>query len=313
MAKSERFIGIDVSKSTLDVHVLPEGNDFVFSNDIDGIAALCRKFGKLCPQLVVLEATGGLQIPVASALGIKKHPVAVINPRQARDFARATGRLAKTDKIDAQVLAFFGQQVRPEARPLKDEQTQELSALLSRRKHLIGMLVMEKHRLSLSLGSVRDDIRQHIEWLEERLSEINTRLGKEIRSSPIWREQDNLLRSVPGIGEVLSASLLANLPELGKLDRRSIAALVGVAPMNCDSGKYRGKRRIWGGRSDIRAVLYMAIMTAVRFNPVISKFYKRLIDAGKPHKVAATASMRKLLTIVNSMVRTGQPWAYSPS
>ena len=313
MAKSERFIGIDVSKDTLDVHVLPEGKDFVFSNDVDGIAALCRKFGKLRPQLIVLEATGGLQIPVASALGVKKHPVAVINPRQARDFARATGRLAKTDKIDAQVLAFFGQQVRPEARPLKDEQTQELSALLSRRKHLIGMLVMEKNRLALSFGSVRNDIEQHIEWLEERLGEINSRLGKAVRSSPLWREQDNLLRSVPGVGEVLSTSLLANLPELGKLDRRSIAALVGVAPMNCDSGKYRGKRRTWGGRSDVRAVLYMAIMTAIRYNPVISKFYKRLIDAGKPHKVAATASMRKLLTILNSMVRTGQPWAYSPS
>lgn len=310
MAKVERFVGIDVSKDALDVHVLPEGRDLSFTNDIDGISALCKKIGKLRPQLVVLEATGGLQIPVASALCVKKHPVSVINPRQARDFARATGRLAKTDKIDAQVLAFFGQQIRPEARPLKDDQTQELSALLSRRKHLIGMLVMEKNRLTLSNGSVRDDIKDHIEWLEERLNEIDSRLSQAIRSSPIWRDQDDLLRSVPGVGAVLSTALLANLPELGKLDRRSIASLVGVAPMNCDSGKFRGKRRTCGGRSYVRAVLYMAIMTAIRFNPVIREFYKRLIDAGKPHKVAATASMRKLLTILNSMVRSGQPWAY---
>jgi len=312
MAKVERFVGIDVSKETLDVYVLPEGRYLSFSNDTDGISALCKKVDKLRPQLIVLEATGGLQIPVACALGVKKHPVSVINPRQARDFARATGRLAKTDKIDAQVLAFFGQQVRPEVRPLKDEQTQELSALLSRRKHLIGMLVMERNRLLLSFGSVRDDIKDHIEWLEERLSEIDSRLSQAVRSSPIWRDQDDLLRSVPGVGAVLSTALLANLPELGKIDRRSIASLVGVAPMNCDSGKFRGKRRTWGGRSDVRAVLYMAIMTAIRYNPVISKFYKRLIDAGKPHKVAATASMRKLLTILNSMVRSGQPWAYCP-
>jgi len=313
MAKSERFIGIDVSKATLDVHVLPEGQDFVFANDIDGIKAICRKLCKLRPHLIVLEATGGLQIPVASALGIEKHPVAVINPRQARDFARATGRLAKTDKIDAQVLALFGQQIRPEAKPLKDEQAQELSALMSRRKQLVGMLVMEKNRLSLAIGSIREDIVKNIEWLEERLDDINTRLGQAVRTSPVWREQDDLLRSVPGVGEVLSATLLADLPELGKLGRREIASLVGVAPINCDSGKHRGKRRVWGGRGNIRSVLYMAIMTAIRFNPVISKFYKRLIDAGKPHKVAATASMRKLLTILNTMVRTGQPWAYSPN
>jgi len=312
MAKPERFVGIDVSKATLDVHVLPEGQDLVFANDVEGIKAICKKLGKLRPHLIVLEATGGLQVPVATALGLKKHPVSVINPRQARDFARATGRLAKTDKIDAQILALFGQQIRPEAKPLKDEQAQELSALMSRRKQLVGMLVMEKNRLSLAFGSIRDDIVKNIEWLEERLDEINTRLGQAVRTSPIWREQDDLLRSVPGVGAVLSTALLASLPELGKLDRRSIAALVGVAPMNCDSGKFRGKRRVWGGRANLRAILYMAIMTAIRFNPVISKFYKRLVDAGKPHKVAATASMRKLLTILNTMVRTGQPWAYNP-
>lgn len=312
MAKPERFVGIDVSKATLDVHVLPEGQDFSFVNDVEGIKSLCKKLGKLRPHLVVLEATGGLQVPAATALGLKKLPVSVINPRQARDFARATGRLAKTDKIDAQILALFGQQIRPEPKPLKDEQAHELSALMSRRKQLVGMLVMEKNRLSLAFGSIRDDIAKNIEWLEERLDEINTRLGQAVRISPIWREQDDLLRSVPGVGTVLSTALLASLPELGKLDRRSIAALVGVAPMNCDSGKFRGKRRVWGGRANLRAVLYMAIMTAIRFNPVISKFYRRLVDAGKPHKVAATASMRKLLTILNTMVRTGQPWAYNP-
>jgi len=313
MAKLERFIGIDVSKATLDVHVLPEGKALVFANDPDGIKAICKKLGKLRPHLIVLEATGGLQIPVASALGLKGFPVSVINPRQARDFAKATGRLAKTDKIDAQVLAFFGQQLRPEAKPLKDEQTQELSALMSRRSQLIGMLVMEKNRLSSSFGSIRDDIEKNIEWLEERLDEINTRLGQMVRQSPLWREQDNLLRSVPGVGEVLSTALLANLPELGKLNRRSIAALVGVAPMNCDSGKFRGKRRVWGGRSNVRSILYMAIMTAIRFNPVIKKFYERLRNAGKPHKVAATAAMRKLLTTLNAMIRSGQPWSYNAS
>lgn len=312
MAKQERFIGIDVSKNTLDVHVLPDGQDLVFQNDPDGIKALCKKIGKLRPTLIVLEATGGLQIPAATALGLKKQPIVVINPRQARDFAKATGRLAKTDKIDAQILALFGQQIRPEPRPLLDEQARELKVLMSRRRQLLEMLVMEKNRIPLSIGPIRDDIVTHIEWLEARLSENDTHLGKLVRQSPVWREQDNLLRSVPGVGEVLSRELLANLPELGHLNRRQIAALVGVAPMNCDSGKFRGRRRVWGGRSSIRAVLYMAVMTAKRFNPVIRAFYDRLKDAGKPHKVASTASMRKLLTILNAMARSKQPWNYCP-
>lgn len=309
MAKTECFIGIDVSKETLDVHVIPEGKDFVFNNDTDGLKAICKKLSKLRPTLIVMEATGGLQIPAAVALGLKKLPVAVINPRQARDFAKASGRLAKTDKIDARVLALFGQQIRPEVTPLKDEQTRELSALMARRKQLLGMLVMEKNRFHLSSGSVREDISKNMEWLESRLAEINTHLGQMVRQSPLWHEQDNLLRSVPGVGEVLSTTLLANLPELGKLDKRSISALVGVAPMNCDSGKRRGKRQVWGGRSGVRSALYMAIMTAIRFNPVISAFYKRLTEVGKPHKVAATACMHKLLIILNAMVRTGQPWS----
>ena len=313
MAAIERFIGIDVSKDSLDVHTLPDGNAFTFANDPDGIKALCKKFSKIRPELIVIEATGGLQIPVATALSLKKFPVAVVNPRQVRDFAKALGRLAKTDKIDAEILALFGRQIRPEARPLKDAQAQELSAFMSRRNQLLGMLVMEKNRLSRSCGSVKLDIEKNIDWLEERLSEINTHLGTLVRSSPFWREQDDLLRSVPGVGEVLSTAILSNLPELGKLNRRAIAALVGVAPMNCDSGKFRGKRQIWGGRSNLRSILYMAIMTAIRFNPVIRDFYRRLTEAGKPHKVAAVASMRKLVTILNAMVRSGQPWAHCAS
>lgn len=312
MAKPECFIGIDVSKSALDVHILPDERALKFDNDPDGIKALCKKLKKFRPQLIILEATGGLQLPVASALGLKELPVAIINPRQARDFARATGRLAKTDAIDARILALFGQQIRPEARPLKDEQTQELSALMSRRSQLIGMLVMEKNRLLSSVGTIRDDIAKHIEQLEELLDDLNNRITTLVQQSPLWREKDELLQSVPGVGPVLSASLLANLSELGELNRRAIAALSGVAPMNCDSGNFRGKRRIWGGRSNVRSILYMATMTAIRFNPVIKEFYDRLTAAGKPHKVAATAAMRKLLIILNAIIRTGTPWSYSP-
>ena len=306
---TECFIGIDVSKETLDVHTLPDRNELQFANNPEGIKAICRKFSKLRPNLIVIEATGGLQIPVATALGLKKFPVVVINPRQARDFARAKGRLAKTDKIDAAILALFGKHMEPEVRPLKDEQTQELSALMSRRNQLIRMLVMEKNRFSRAYGSVRKDIEKNIGWLEERLSEIDTNLGKMVRASPIWRERDNLLKSIPGVGDVLSRSLLSNLPELGTLNRREIAALVGVAPLHCDSGKHRGKRRVWGGRSDVRSILYMAVLSAKKYNPVIRDFYNRLKEAGKPHKVAAVASMRKLITILNAMVRSGQAWA----
>jgi transposase len=313
MAASECFIGIDVSKDSLDVHTLPEGNVFQFVNDPDGIKAICKKLSKLRPTLIVIEATGGLQIPVATGLSIKKFPVVVINPRQARDFARAKGRLAKTDKIDAEILALFGKQMEPEVRPLKDEQAQEMSALMSRRNQLIRMLVMEKNRFSRAYGSVKKDIEKNIDWLEERLSEIDTHLGAIVRASPIWRERDNLLRSVPGVGDVLSRSLLSNLPELGTLNRREIAALVGVAPLNCDSGKHRGRRRVWGGRSDVRSILYMAVLSAKKYNPVIRDFYNRLKEAGKPHKVAAVASMRKLITILNAMVRSGQPWAQGAS
>lgn len=309
MAKSECFIGIDVSKGTLDVAVIPDGKDLSFTNDADGIRALCNKLKKMHPSLIVLEATGGLQIPAVAAIGLAKLPVSVINPRQARDFAKATGKLAKTDRIDAQILAEFGKAIRPEVRPLKDAEALELSALMTRRRQLVEMLVMEKNHLLAACASIRPRIEDSVRWIEEQLGDLNTRIGIVIRSSPLWREKDELLRSVPGVGPVLSATLLAEMPELGTLNRKEIAMLAGVAPINSDSGKHRGQRRIWGGRSRVRTILYMACMTAIRFNPVLIDFYKRLIEAGKVHKKAMTACMRKMLVILNAILKSGRPWA----
>jgi len=308
MAKVESFIGIDVSKETLDVAVIPDSKDLSFTNDPEGIRALCKKLKKMRPTLIVLEATGGLQIPAVAALGVAKLPVSVINPRQGRDFAKATGRLAKTDRIDARILAEFGKAIRPEIRPLKDEQALELSALITRRRQLVEMLTMEKNHLVIAPASIRPGIEESVTWLEQQLDELNTRLGLVIRSSPLWREKDELLQSVPGVGPVLSATLLAEMPELGALNRKTVAMLAGVAPINSDSGKHRGKRRIWGGRSRVRSVLYMACMTAVRFNPVLRTFYRRLVESGKAHKMAMTACMRKMLVILNAIVKSGRPW-----
>ncbi len=308
MAKVESFIGIDISKGILDVAVIPDSKDLSFTNDAEGIMALCRKLKKIRPTLIVLEATGGLQIPVVAALGVAKLPVSVINPRQGRDFAKAIGRLAKTDRIDARILAEFGKAIRPEIRPLKDEQALELSALITRRRQLVEMLTMEKNHLVIAPASIRPGIEESVTWLEQQLDELNTRLGLVIRSSPLWRERDELLQSVPGVGPVLSATLLAEMPELGALNRKTVAMLAGVAPINSDSGKHRGKRRIWGGRSRVRSVLYMACMTAVRFNPVLKAFYKRLVESGKAHKMAMTACMRKMLVILNAIMKSGRPW-----
>ena len=235
-------------------------------------------------------------------------PVVVVNPRQVRDFARATGRLAKTDALDAQVLAHFAQAVRPPVRPLRDADTQELLSLTTRRNQVMTMLVGEKNRLGSAIPAVRPRIQAHIAWLEQELADLDQGLRQTLRQSPVWREKDNLLRSVPGVGEQLSVTLLAHLPELGALDRKRIAALVGVAPINRDSGKMRGKRSIWGGRARVRAVLYMAALVGSRYNPVLRDLYQRLLTAGKPKKVALTACMRKLLTILNAMVKSGQPW-----
>jgi transposase len=260
------------------------------------------------PTLVVLEATGGLEIPLTGVLAAAGVPVVVVNPRQVRDFAKATGQLAKTDALDAQTLAHFAEVIRPELRPLPDEQTQALAAILARRRQLVEMLTAEKNRLGSARTPVRTSLRTHIAWLERELNHRDRDLAHAIRESPVWREKDALLQSTPGVGPVVTTTLLANLPELGTLTGKQIAALVGVAPLNRDSGSWRGKRTVWGGRAQIRAVLYMAAIVAARFNPVIRAFYQRLCAAGKAKKVALTACMRKLLIILNAMLKHRTPW-----
>lgn len=308
MNRSEVFIGIDVCKARLDVSRYPDGQRWTFSNDELGIATLIDQFKTQVPALVVLEATGGLEIPLTGALCEAGLSVAVVNPRQVRDFAKSTGRLAKTDTIDAAVLAHFASAIRPEVRPLPSLQARELSDLLSRRGQMVEMITAEHNRLGTACGRVRREIQVHITWLEKRLKGLNDDLSKLIRSTPVWREKDNLLQSAPGVADVLSCSLLASLPELGRLNRKKIAALVGVAPLNRDSGKFRGKRTIWGGRAEVRRVLYMGTLVATRHNPVIKAFYQRLLQAGKPKKVALTACMRKLLTILNAMLKNRTAW-----
>lgn len=304
--------GIDVCKASLEVAVRPGGPRSTFANDEAGIHALGANLKELAPSLIVLEATGGLEIPLVSALAAKALPVVVVNPRQVRDFAKATGRLAKTDVLDADILAHFGEVVRPEVRPPKDEQLQTLDALVTRRQQLIGMLTAEKNRLPLASHATRKDIKQHIVWLEKRLHDIDQQLIQCLKDSPLWRTKDNLLQGVPGVGRVTSVSLLAGLPELGTLNRRQISALVGVAPFNRDSGTLRGKRTVWGGRAQVRSALYMATLSAVRCNVTIQSFYQRLRTAGKPAKVALTACMRKLLTILNAIIKTNTPWTENP-
>jgi transposase len=303
------YVGIDVAKDRLDIAIRPAGDLWSMANDAPGIAEVVHQLAQLHPKLVVLEATGGLQMPVAGALATAGLPVAMVNPRQVRDFARATGRLAKTDRLDAQVLAHFAQAVQPTPYALADVQTQDLTALLTRRHQVIEMLTAEKNRLRAPrLESVRQRVQEHIRWLQQELNGLDKDLDHTIRQSPLWREKDNLLRSVPGIGPVVSITLLAKLPELGTLSRRQIAALVGVAPLNRDSGRMRGKRIVWGGRARVRAALYMAALSASRYNPVIKAFYQRLLTAGKAKKVALTACIRKLLTILNAMLKHGTPW-----
>jgi transposase len=307
-SNAECFVGIDVSKARLDVAESGGEAGWSVPNDPSGINTLVQRLRTLAPTLVVLEASGGFQMPAVAALELAGLPVAVINPRQARDFAKATGRLAKTDRLDAALLARFGQALRPEPRPLKPAQAQALEARVNRRHQLLEMLTAERNRLERAPACIHKDLNAHIRWLEKRLKDVDTELGKAVKATPAWRERDELLRSAPGVGPVLSASLLAPLPELGTLNRRQIAALVGVAPFNGDSGTYRGARHIWGGRASVRAVLYMGTLAAIRCNPTIRAFYERLRGAGKAFKVAMTACMRKLLTILNAMVRTGTPW-----
>lgn len=306
--KQSVFVGIDVSKEKLDIGSCSEEISWSVSNDEVGIKELLVKLKKLNPTLIVMEATGEYSSLAAGTLAEEGFFVAVVNPRQVRDFAKATGRLAKTDTLDAKILAQFGEAVKPEPRTLPDALTQELRALLVRRRQLVEMLVSEGNRLSSAYPTVRPEIQIHIEWLKDRLSRLDKELDVFIRSSPLWREKENLLRSVPGVGKVLSFTLLADLPELGTLSNKEIAALVGVAPFNRDSGFMRGSRRIWGGRARVRAALYMAALVASRHNPVIEAFYQRLLQAGKKPKVALTACMRKLLVILNAMMRSSEPW-----
>ena len=301
------FVGIDVSQARLDMAVRP-GASFSITHTESAIVTLVQQLRALSPTLIVLEATGGMEIPLTSALATAGLPVVVVNPRQVRDFAKACGHLAKTDALDAQVLAQFAEVMRPQPRPLPDAETRALAALLTRRRQLVEMLTAEKNRLLSAATPIRKRLRTHITWLERELQHTNTNLAEAIRQSPVWREKDELLQSVPGVGPVVTSTLLASLPELGILTNKQIAALVGVAPLNRDSGTLRGRRTVWGGRAQVRAVLYMSAIVAARFNPVIRAFYQRLCARGKAKKVALTACMRKLLTILNAMLKHRTPW-----
>ena len=302
------FVGIDVSKTQLDIAERPGNKRWSAVNAEAEIGKVVEMVGALSPQVIVVEATGGMEVALVAALSQARLPVVVVNPRQVRDFAKAVGRLAKTDRIDAEILAHFGEAVKPKVRALKDEDVQTLTALVTRRRQVIEMLTAEKNRLGISPKVVHKDIQKHIDWLQARLENMDRHLDSAIRKNTTWREKDDLLRSVPGVGHVLSVSLITGLPELGTLSRRQIAALVGVAPLNRDSGLFRGKRTVWGGRAHLRAVLYMAALSASRVNPALSRFYRRLVEAGKKPKVALTACMRKLLGILNAIIKNRIPW-----
>jgi transposase len=306
------FIGIDVAKAQLEFACRPSGETGTVPNADEGIRELVTRCQALTPTLMVLEATGGYEAALVAALATAGLPVVVANPRQVRDFAKATGQLAKTDALDAQVLALFAERVRPVPRPLPDAAIQALDALLTRRRQLVEMLTAERNRLLIARSAVRRDLQQHIRFLERRLREADDDLHTAVKASPAWRVKDDLLQSVPGVGRVVSLTLLAELPELGRLSHKEIAALVGVAPLNRDSGTLRGKRLVYGGRAPVRAVLYMAALVASKCNPVIRAFYLRLRAAGKPAKLALTACMRKLLTILNAIARDGTPWQPEP-
>lgn len=303
------FVGIDVAKATLDVAVRPTGATWQLANEAAALPALVTHLRGLPPALVLLEATGGYEHLVVAALAAAGLPVVVANPRQVRDFGRAMGQLAKTDRIDAALLALFAERVQPAPRPLPDEAAQVLDAILTRRRQVLEMLQAERNRLGFARAPlIRRGIQQHIRWLERQLADVDGELEAAIQASPVWRATEDLLRSVPGIGPIVSRTLIGELPELGRLSRKQIAALVGVAPHARDSGTLRGKRVVWGGRAPVRAALYMAALVAARHNPVIRAFFQRLRAAGKPAKLALTACMRKLLVILNAMVHAGTQW-----
>lgn len=308
--EADRFIGIDVSKARVDVHVRPEGSVFYCTTDTDGLAELVGRLTPLRPRLVVLEASGGYEGVVAAALAEAGLPVAIVNPRQVRKFAGALGRLAKTDAIDAAVIAHFAQAVRPAARPLPDDLTTRLAELMARRRQLVVMINAEKQRLARAHDRIaQSSFRAVLKRLEAERVRIDQAIDKLIEASPLWCAKQDLLKSVPGVGGVVARTLIAELPELGQVDRHQIAALAGIAPMNRDSGRYRGKRKIQGGRVEVRAPLYMACLVAIRHNPALKSFYRRLRDAGKPARLALVAARRKLLTILNAILRDQQPWA----
>ena len=310
--EESRFVGIDVSKAALDVAIRPAGVLKRFSADeLDALTAFILEQK---PTMVVMEATGGLELAAAASLAAAAVPVAIVNPRQVRDFAKALGKLAKTDAIDAAVIAHFAEAVRPEPRALRDEQTREFDALVTRRRQLVEMLTAELNRLGATRAkAARTSLNQHIDWLRKQIKALSGDIDTTVKGSPLWRAKDDLLQSVPGVGPVVASTLIAELPELGTLDRKKIAALVGVAPFNRDSGKVRGKRITCGGRAGVRAALYMASVVASRWNPQIKSFYERLLATGKPQKTALIACMRKLLTVLNAMVRTEQHWKLQPA
>jgi transposase len=308
MSEPQVFVGIDVSKAQLDVALRPTNDCWQVNHDEAGIVGLVERLRTVQPTLIVLEATGGLEVAVTGALAEAGLPVVVVNPRHARDFAKATGRLAKTDTLDARGLAHFAEAVRPTPRPLPEAQAHALSALLTRRRQLVQMLTAERRRLQSAPQQIRADIQAHITWLTRRLARTDDDVAAAIHASPLWRAKDEILQSTPGVGPILSRTLVAEVPELGVLNRQEIAALIGVAPFNRDSGTLRGKRAVWGGRAHVRAVLYMSTLAAVRHNAVLKAFYERLRAVGKAPKVALTACMRKLLTILNAMVKHQTPW-----
>jgi transposase len=304
----EIFVGLDVANDTLDVARRPSGEHWSVNNDEPGSTQLVARLRALRPALVVAEATGGFERAAIAALATAGIPVVVANPRQVRDFARATGQLAKTDQLDAAVLALCAERVRPSPRPLPDAAAQRLDALLTRRRQLLEMLVAEKNRLGVAPRPLHASLRQHIHWLQHQLDGVTTELARQVEHSPLWRAKDDLLQSVPGIGPVVSFTLLGELPELGRLSRQQIAKWVGVAPLARDSGTLRGKRLVWGGRASVRTALYLAALSGRRWNPTLRTFYERLRAAGKPNKVALLACARTLVAILNTMVQNNTRW-----
>jgi transposase len=307
---TEYFVGVDVSKDTLDVCAYPTQDSFRVPNSPDGADELIKRLKPIEPRLVVFEATGGYETLAVSSLAAAGLPVVVVNPRQIRDFAKSIGRLAKTDVIDARVIAHFASAVRPELRPLKDTASQELTGLVTRRRQIVDMIVAETNRLKAATRRNQRDIQAHIRWLQKRQAQMDDEIKRNIKNSPLWRTTDQILQSAPGVGPGTSSMLISGVPELGQLNNKKIACLIGVAPLNRDSGRYKGRRTIWGGRAQVRAVLYMSALSAIQHNPVIRQFYQRLTDAGKCFKVAIVACMRKLLIILNAMVRDQTKWRH---